>query len=205
MSKMFLDSKQPLSTCKNEKCDDCSVKSILNCHFNIKQLLKFIAIMIPGPILSGYMIFIFNPLFLIPWIALFILYFGFIEIRVMCSHCPHYAEPNLKSLKCWANYGSPKLWKYRPGPMSFLEKLIFYFGFIVIFSYPIPFYILKSSIVSYLFLCIYTILIVSAFILLKKYYCSQCINFACPLNTVDSEKRKEFFKNNSIVKEAWEK
>ena len=50
-------------------------------------------------------------------IALCVGFFGFIETRVLCSHCPHYAEEGA-SLRCWANYGSPKLFKYRPGPMS---------------------------------------------------------------------------------------
>jgi hypothetical protein len=48
--------------------------------------------------------------------------FGLLEIRVMCSHCPHYAEAG-RLLKCWANYGSPKLWAYRPGPMCRMETL----------------------------------------------------------------------------------
>ncbi|GAJ20475.1 unnamed protein product, partial [marine sediment metagenome] len=30
-------------------------------------------------------------------------------------------ELEINTLKCWANYGSPKLWKYRPGPMSLNE------------------------------------------------------------------------------------
>lgn len=64
-----------------------------------------------------------------------IAFFGFIEIRVMCSHCPHYAE-SPTSLKCWANYGSPKLWQYRPGPMSLVEKAVFFIGFAIVWGYP---------------------------------------------------------------------
>jgi hypothetical protein len=45
-----------------------------------------------------------NGWMLIPWLILIIGYFGFVEIRVMRSHCPHYAEEG-GSLKCWANYG----------------------------------------------------------------------------------------------------
>jgi hypothetical protein len=33
-----------------------------------------------------------GPIPLLIWIATFVAYFGFIEIRVLCSHCPHYAE-----------------------------------------------------------------------------------------------------------------
>jgi hypothetical protein len=77
-----------------------------------------------------------NGWLLIPWLTMIIGYFGFIEIRVMCSHCPHYAESD-SSLKCWANYGSPKIWKYRPEPMSFIEKAIFLGGFAIIWGYPL--------------------------------------------------------------------
>jgi hypothetical protein len=139
MSKLFLDPGKPLHTCKAEKCIDCEVSDKLNCHFNIKQLVRFLLIVFPSFIVAGIIIFKFNPFLLIPWIILILSYFGFVEIRVMCSHCPHYAEPDVKTLKCWANYGSPKLWKYRPGPMSFNEKIVFYLGFIIILSYPIIF------------------------------------------------------------------
>ncbi len=38
-------------------------------------------------------------------------------------------------LKGWANYGMPKLWKYRPGPMTFWEKVIFCTGFGLVWGY----------------------------------------------------------------------
>ena len=203
MNKMFLDHKQPLSTCIDSDCENCIVKKDLNCHFNLKQLIRFIAIVLPAAIIGGYGIFIFNPIYIIAWIPLFIIYFGFVEIRVMCSHCPHYAEPNLKSLKCWANYGSPKLWKYRPGPMTVMEKFVFKTGALIIFAYPIPFLFLKYGIQSYVLLGLYCISIIVALFLLKKYYCSHCINFACPLNNVDKEVRSKFFAKNQVVKDAW--
>lgn len=203
MKKMFLNPKQPLSTCKNSDCEDCSVNKDLNCHFNLKQLIRFLAIVIPASVVGGIGIVIYNPMFIIIWISMFIIYFGFVEIRVMCSHCPHYAEPNLKSLKCWANYGSPKLWKYRPGPMSTMEIIIFKAGALIIFVYPIPFLILKFSILSYILLGIYSILIIVAYFLLKRYYCSHCINFACPLNNVEKEIREKFYAKNQIAKDAW--
>ena len=203
MSELFLDQEKPLSTCKNRDCKNCSVSPIMNCHFNIKQLIKFIIMVLPPALISGYAIFVYNPIFIIPWILMFISFFGFIEIRVMCSHCPHYAEPGLKTLKCWANYGSPKIWKYRPGPMSLTEKIVFFTGFTFIFGYPVPFYILKATVLSYIFLGLYAVSFVIAARLLKKYYCSRCMNFTCPLNSIDNEKRKLFFESNPVVGEAW--
>jgi hypothetical protein len=38
---------------------------------------------------------------------------------------------------------------------------------------------------------------------LRRSYCSQCMNFACPLNHVDETVRVEFFKRNPIVAQAW--
>jgi hypothetical protein len=204
-SKMFLDPKQPLYTCGSSNCEGCPVSKDLNCHFALKQLIRFLAIVLPPAVVGGYGIFIYKPLLIIVWISMFIIYFGFVEIRVMCSHCPHYAEPNLKSLKCWANYGIPKLWKYRPGPMSLMEKIIFSGGALIIFTFPIPLLILKSGISNLILLGVYIVLIITSFLLLKRYYCSQCINFACPLNNVDKETREKFFLKNKVVKDAWKK
>ena len=80
------------------------------------------------------------------WIGIIVLYFGGVEIRVMCSHCPHYAENGL-TLSCWANHGMPKLWKFKPGPMSFLEKVVFLGGFAAVWGYPIIFFIIPGSLV----------------------------------------------------------
>jgi hypothetical protein len=133
------------------------------------------------------------------WLALIVGYFNFLEIRVMCSHCPHYAEEG-KTLKCWANNGSPKLWKYRPGPMSLVEKILFLGGFVVIWGYPLPFLVLGMQWFQFF---LYALLVTGFFMTLKEFLCSQCINFACPLNGVDKATRLEFFKKNPVVAEAW--
>lgn len=202
-NKMFLNPKQPLSTCTDSGCTDCSVRKDLSCHFNSKQLVRFLALFLPPMLIGGYGIVSYNPVWIVVWILLLISYFGFVEIRVLCSHCPHYAEPNLKSLKCWANYGSPKLWKYRPGPMTMKEKIIFKAGGLIVFIFPIPFLIIEYKILGYIFLGIYCILIITAFFLLRRYYCSYCINFACPFNNVDNEIREKFFTKNQVIKDAW--
>lgn len=199
---MFLESDKLLYTCNAENCHDCELSDKLVCHYNIKQLFGFLLIVVPSFIIAGIIIFKFNPFLLVPWIVFFLSYFGFIEIRVMCSHCPHYAESEIKTLKCWANYGSPKLWKYRPSPMSLNEKIIFYLGFTIILIYPITFFILENS---YIFLGLYFVFIVLSKLALNKYYCTHCINFACPLNNVNEEIRNKFFSKNPVVNEAWKK
>jgi len=202
MSKMFLDPEKPLHTCIAQKCDGCRVSEKLVCHFNFRQLLIFLLMALPVFLLAGFLIYQFNSFILIPWILFILSFFGFIEIRVMCSHCPHYAETEIKSLKCWANYGSPKIWQYRPGPMSLLEKVVFYSGFIIIAGTPIAVAILQTS---YVLLSVYIVLIAVWKWALKTFYCNHCINFACPFNNIDSEIRNDFFDKNPAIGEAWKK
>jgi hypothetical protein len=200
MAELFLDEKTPLSTCTAGSCEECKISGKLACHFNMRQLAFFLSTSLPIFLLAGILIYRFNPFVLIPWALFTVSYFGFIEIRVMCSHCPHYAEPGLASLKCWANYGSPKLWKYRPGPMTVMEKVIFFGGFIIILSVPICFAILTKNFVLLFLLLAATC---SWKVFLGLFYCKKCINFACPMNTVDTSTRNEFFLKNPVVKNAW--
>jgi hypothetical protein len=183
----------------SEACDDCSLSETLHCHFTLKDLIHFLLIAFPSFLLGGAGIFHKNGWWLLPWLIVIIGYFGFIEIRVMCSHCPHYAEEG-SSLKCWANYGSPKIWKYRPGPMTFWEKSIFFTGFVLVWGYPL--YFLISDFQLFL-LIVYLITTAGFFTTLRMFLCSQCMNFACPMNTVRNEVRRDFFECNPKVAKAW--
>lgn len=196
---MFLDPKKPIATCESVSCDDCSVNDMIHCHFRLKDLIHFLLIALPPFLLGGAGIVYVSGWWIIPWLLFVIAFFGFIEIRVMCSHCPHYAESGT-SLRCWANYGSPKLWTYRPGPMSIIEKLVFFCGFVIVWGYPLFFLILSGKL---FLLIIYLITTAGFFMTLKTYLCSQCMNFACPLNSVSNENRDEFFKRNPSVAEVW--
>ena len=112
----FPDPTRPIATCAEETCDGCPVRGEIRCHFTPRDLLGFLAISLPGLVLGGVGVWLLDPLWIAPWIAWCAAYFGLVEIRVMCSHCPHYAEPG-RTLSCWANHGSPRLWRYRPGPI----------------------------------------------------------------------------------------
>lgn len=197
---LFLEKDKPIATCVAESCNDCDVQDSLHCHFGAKDLFHFLSISLPSLLLGGAGIYHMNAWMLIPWLIIIIGYFGFIEIRVMCSHCPHYAEPTDK-LKCWANYGAPKLWKYNPGPMSFGEKVLFLGGFILVWGYPVPFILAESQ---WFILLVYLLCIIGFFMTLKMFLCTQCMNFACPLNSVEEELRKKFFKKNPEVAKAWD-
>ena len=198
---MFLDPEKPITTCNSESCDDCAIKSNIHCHFRLKDLLYFLFISLPSFIIGTVGIYYMNGWLLIPWIMIIIVFFGFIEIRVMCSHCPHYAETP-KSLKCQANYGTPKLWKYMPGPMSTMEKTIFFLGFGIVWGYPLPILYLSEHL---LLLILYLVVTAGFFYILIVFLCSQCMNFACPFNHVDDEVRNQFFDKNPSVGESWRK
>lgn len=202
MTLKFLDPKRPLETCQEQSCDNCNVKKEIHCHFNSNQAKKFLLSVVPAMMVGLIGIYMYNPLLIIIWLVICFLYFGLIEIRVMCSHCPHYAEPETKTLKCWANYGSPKLWKYRPGPMSILEKIVFILGGLLIAVYPLLLIILSQN---YPILVVYLILIVVCFYYMRTYMCNQCINFACPANRVDKKVREKFFQHNPQIRDAWKK
>ena len=194
MAKMFLKSNMPLSTCIAESCEGCELSNKVVCHFNGKQLLLFLMIPIPTFILGAIAIILTKAIWITGIAVLFVAYFGFFEIRAMCSHCPHYAE-DCKSLKCWANYGAPKIWKYHPGPMKPWEKIVFAGGGIALILYPVPFFIIGNF---YLLLAIYVVLVIIGAVILHTQFCNRCINFACPLNRVDEETRISFRKMNPM-------
>ena len=194
----FLDPNKPIVTCASESCEGCEVGQKVHCHFRARELAHFLLNALPPALLAGIGIVRVDWRWLVPWLIAALGYFGFLEIRVMCSHCPHYAEQGA-SLKCWANYGMPKLWKYRPGPMSLVEKILFLGGFVVIWGYPLPFLVVGTQ---WFQLVVYALVTTGFFMTLKEFLCSQCINFACPLNGVDEAARLEFFKKNPVVANA---
>ncbi len=196
---MFLDSSKPITTCVSEDCSNCKAGNAINCHFKAKELIHFLILVFPSFLLGGAGIYHLSGLGLGLWLTLCFSFFAFIEIRVLCSHCPHYAESG-NSLKCWANYGSRKLWKYRPGPMSLGEKFSLLGGFFTIWGYPLIFLISGKQ---WLLLIVYMLTTSGFFMTLKLDFCPQCMNFACPLNEVKEEARQDFFKKNPVVAEAW--
>lgn len=200
MNQLFLDLHKPLPGCSSIDCAGCPLHERVQCHFSSRELLLFFAIAIPPFILGGIGIARINAWLLLPWIGLALGYFLFVEIRVMCSHCPHYAEPGTKSLQCWANYGSPKLWKYRPGPMSLGERIVFFGGLFPIAGYPLSFLIAGRQ---WPLLALFAVTTTGMAVLMGRVMCARCMNFACPLNQVDGATRKAFFDRNPVVGQAW--
>jgi hypothetical protein len=195
----FLDPSLPIATCSASGCTDCPVAGSVHCHFRPAELVHFLLISLPTFLVGGAGVLSAGWLPLAVWVAVIVGFFGFVEIRVLCSHCPHYAEEG-SSLKCWANHGSPKLWKYRPGPMSSAEKTVLLAGFAVVWGYPLAFFVLGGL---WFLLGVYLLMASGFFVTLKVYLCSRCMNFACPLNGVPDSVRGAFFERNPVVADAW--
>lgn len=209
---------------ENADCMECSISEALHCKWNRKVLGAFYAIGFPpllisafGTVLVGILTGSWWPL--IAFILIVILFFGVFEIRILCSHCPYYAEESC-ILHCLANHGTPKLWRYHPEPMNRFERisLLVSFGFIfllfplVVQSYGIWFIaehfstygnaallgmigVLAATILSGL-----TLLTV-----LRVFFCPRCVNFSCPLNTVPKNVVDEYLRRNRVMREAWER
>ena len=197
----FFSPDEPIHTCDRDGCESCPVRGKLVCHFNDRQLTGFFLFCLPVLAAGLLLTALWSLPALIGWIACLALYFGLIEIRVMCSHCPHYAQPETRTLTCWANYGAPKLWAYRPGPMSIMEKAVFSGGMITVFAYPVVFAILAGS---YLPLAVYLVFLAAGAFALRHFLCVKCFNFACPLNRVGTQTRELFFQCNPAVRDAWQ-
>jgi hypothetical protein len=188
---------RPISECAN-----CSIVGRLKCRYSSGDLFHFLGTLLSfllpaliGVIVSGYGWYILG------WMGLAIFFFGFWEIRILCSHCPFYAEKGT-TLHCIANYGCPKFWKYHPEPISTSEKIQLVLGFVIMGGYPFPFLILGKQFILFLLAAWGLVMFFWA---LKKYTCSKCVNLSCLLNGVPKEVADEYLKRNPSMKKAFEK
>ena len=222
-----MSSKNPYNICTwNEEsvCIDCSLQGKLGCRSGIKDFWFFVLNQIPslamsifGFVLIGLLTAAWWPLIVFAVICIALWGLG-IETRILCSHCPYWAEDS-KTLHCWALTGSPKLWRYRPGPMNRLEKaiLILFFSFLVLFPVLVEAYGIWFMSVDYAGFGLYALLgmigvTVATFLagfqffyILLYYFCSRCVNFSCPLNRVPKSIVDEYLKRNPVMKQAWER
>jgi hypothetical protein len=188
--------------CSSSKRKECLIDKNLDCHFQLKNLiLFFIGFMVFGvPAILGIILSGFG-LLVIVWIMYMIFFLQIWENRILCSHCPYYAEEG-RILRCHANYGLFKLWKYNPHPMSRLEQFQFLIGVGIFVGFPIPWMILGNQ------FTLLTLSLIGAaifiLILITK-LCIRCVNFSCPLNRVPKETRNRFLIRNPAMQKAWNK
>jgi hypothetical protein len=184
------------------ECEDCGLQGKLECRFRFRHLLLFwvlfLVYFIPafaGMIRSGLGAYLWG------WLAWSIFFFGYWELRILCSHCPYYAQQG-RVLRCIANYGLVKTVRPDLRPVTRSEQIHFLVGVAITFGYPFPFmlmagvwqWILMTGVGLLLFFAIYLPLT-----------CPRCVNLSCVFNRVPEEVKQRYLELNPKMKEAWER
>lgn len=171
------------------------------CRYEKRDTVHFFMIILPffvttigGIIISGHAGWLFG------WLVYMLFFFFVWEARVLCSHCPYWAG-NGRVLKCHANYGVIKFWRYHPEPMNRSEKIQFLIGGLLLILYPLIILVIGGE---YLLAVIGLVSAFSFGYLLWRNICDRCINFSCPLNHVPQKTRQAFFERNEMIARAWE-
>jgi membrane protease YdiL (CAAX protease family) len=157
----------------------------------------FLVIGIPvviGMVLAGLWIFLGI------WILYAIVFLQIWENRILCSHCPHYATEG-RTLRCHANYGLYKLWKFNPAPMSRSEQAQMVVGVIIMIGFPFPFLVWAQQWFM-LNIALFGAIILGT--ILFGWLCLRCINFSCPFNRVPKIEVDAFLKAHPEMRKAWE-
>jgi hypothetical protein len=204
-------------------CVDCTMRSKLGCRLDMREFTFFIVNQIPSLVLACFGLALVGAATGAWWplvvfvVACIILWGLGLETRVLCSHCPYWAEDG-KTLRCWALTGSPKIWKYRPGPMNRVEKatILGFFSFLVAFpvlaeAYGVWF-MARDPVQFGMFavwgmagIAVATLLAGGQFFyILNHHYCTRCVNFSCPLNRVPKPMVDAYLRRNRVMRDAWE-
>jgi hypothetical protein len=185
----------------DEVCKGCSLKSRIMCRFESKDMVTFLmsslgyaVATIVSVIITGY------GWYLLLWLAYSIFFFFVWEARILCSHCPMWAEES-RVLHCHANSGVIKIWKYKPGPMSKSEQTQFIIGAVIWIGFPFIFLLLAQA---YALAIIGLAAAATAVHSVKKLSCTRCINFSCPMNEVPKETVDAYLERNPLMRAAWE-
>ena len=191
-----------ICTWKSENdCGNCNDKEDLNCRFSGAKLFQFYLLCLPfaipaimGVIQSGYSFYLSG------WVIMGVVFFGFLEIYLLCSHCPFYAlkEPGIV---CIANFGCPNFFRYQPGPISKSKKILLVFGFIIMGGYPFVFMILGRQYL-YFFITLFGLILFWGVML--KFRCTRCVNFSCVFNRVPKNIVNSYLRKNHTMAKAWE-
>ncbi|MBN2006573.1 MAG: hypothetical protein JXA21_24690 [Anaerolineae bacterium] len=201
MSGNSVNVEMPCNFQGREACQECAIEGRLMCHYDARDTLNFLMVILPplAPIIIG----VFQAgyaWYLLPWLGYWLIFFFGWEARVLCSHCPMWAEEG-RVLRCHANYGVIKFWKYRPGPMSRSEQVQFMIGALIWMCYPI---VLAALGGEYLWAGAGLIAAIGSVYNLRKISCRRCIHFSCPLNTVPKSVRDHYIRRNPAIRAAWE-
>jgi len=189
------------------ECKECDLHEKLFCRPKSKYILYFGLPALSGMIPAGIGLFISNFELLLKilifggWIGYLAFFFFVWESRMVCNHCPYFANDEQRTLHCPIDKGKLKTSKYDPGPTTISEKIQFMIGLLIFMGYPLLFLALAGQIL------LFFITLAGMFtwiIVIQLKVCTDCVNFACILNRVPKSVRLQFFEKNPIIKKAWE-
>lgn len=200
------------------ECSGCALGGELNCRFERRRLGGFFAMVMPfiASSMGGLYIvsnFTGNWWLLAAYIGFYLAFFVFLEALVLCRHCPHYAGGG-SVIRCHANYGLPRIWAFDPRPLNQTERLSILAGFGFFGLYPIAvegygLWMVWSDPVGSTSLLM-GIMIINAltaimlYVLLRRFYCTRCVNFGCPLNSTATALMRAYLEKNPGMKRSWE-
>ena len=181
-------------------CEKCEAQGKLDCKWNKSLLLRFYKGALPAMLFGGIGFIIVGLLVsLIPlliYIAFWVFFFGFFEIRVLCSHCPYYAEDS-RRLHCFDKWGIPKTFAYTPRPLSRSEQIQFVFGSLILTGY-LPMILFVWAQPGYGIITVLGVII--WLLLITTQICPHCVNFMCPLNRVPRTVQDKFYAKNPCIR-----
>lgn len=138
------------------------------------------------------------------WLFAYIcIYFLFliIQLRFSCTHCLHHLRSK-GHVKCMMLPGIPKILKDRPGPHTLFEKAMSALGVLTIFLFPL-YWLIRDPLLVGAYIVAWSLFFLTA----RRYGCTRCINFKCPMNAVQVEIKNNFKKKHfkEYLKENFEK
>ena len=190
-------------------CEDCDLGERLTCRFGGRALARFYALLLPAVVPAAGTLAI-HALTLGGWpvavyAAFLVLFFGVIETRLLCRHCPFYAREGAV-LRCPANFGVPRLWRSDPRPSSTRENVLLALGFLFLGLFPVGVGVLgllgtrsdgRPGFVLFALLTPATALGVAVtFALVRRWCCTRCVNFSCFLNRAPSAIAEAYLDRN---------
>jgi hypothetical protein len=142
-------------------------------------------------------------------------FLGPVEMAALCRHCPHYARAGSR-LRCMGPNPFPKLFPFSPRPLNGLERSVVILFSIFLLSFPSLVQIYGTwflfsreawfALLGMVGINMATAMAVLQFIyILTRHFCSRCVNFSCPLNSVSEEAAKKYLEKNQAISTAWEK
>jgi hypothetical protein len=166
------------------------------CRFATRDLVAFAggftafaAVAIIGMLSGG------QGFYLIGWLAYGVFFLFIWEARVLCSHCPFWAGEG-RILRCHANYGVIKIWKFDPRPMNSWEKAQFIGATLIFIGYPFPFLIMGGK---YGLTAVALLAGALAAAALWTRACSRCVHFSCPLNHAPDPLVEAYLEKNPMM------